>query len=298
MATSAELQTRPVQGSEREQLADWSRRIRRLGNAYPRKYRPIVFSIGYHTNIAEGRTFIRVDTIVKESARYTASGKPLQERYVKRLLAELHAAGAIKSEDRWSDDTGRQTSSYRVLDTSIIVERQNGFTRKHDFWAPFEESPQVDEKKDTPQDTPQDTRTVLDLSGNCPMTTTSEKADDVAPTGKSKTQSQNPTPAPREDVSGYADSIGDLAGVFQVYPDGGPLEKLLGKYEAARIDEIVTQENMVGLAALSGKQNVENPEGYFMFLLDRLLATGQEVFVPAYLREWAKQAWEASQDRE
>ena len=145
-------------------LSDWNRRVRRLARDYAPKYRPIVFSLGYHVNLVEGlnRTFIRVETIVKESARYTASGKPLQARYVKRLLAELVTAGAVKAEDRWSDDTGHRQSSYRTLDTSVVVDRR-GFTRKHDFRATFGESSQVEEKKDTIQDTIQDTRTSFEL---------------------------------------------------------------------------------------------------------------------------------------
>ena len=153
----------------RAELDDWNDRVRRLARAYAPKYRPLVLSLGYHVNLGEGlgRTYIKVETIVKESARYTASGKPLQVRYVKRLLAEMQQAGALKAEMRYREDTGRQTSSYRTLVTSLSMDR-HGFTRAHDFWAPFDESSQLDEKKDsprdTPQDTPRDTRTDFELA--------------------------------------------------------------------------------------------------------------------------------------
>ncbi|MGH3401487.1 MAG: hypothetical protein ACRDRJ_03060 [Streptosporangiaceae bacterium] len=139
-------------------LDDHNARVRRLARDYAPKYRPLVFSLGYHANLAEGlgRTFIKIETIVAESARYTASGKPLQVRYVKRLLSEMQRVGALKAEARYREDTGRQTSSYRALVTSVSVDR-HGNARAHDFYAPFSESAQVTGKKDTPQDTAQDT---------------------------------------------------------------------------------------------------------------------------------------------
>jgi hypothetical protein len=159
---------------EQERLDDWNRRVRRLARDYAPKYRPLVLSLGYHVNLDEGlgRTFIKAETVVRESARYTASGKPLQDRYVKRLLAEMIKAGALKSEARYRGDTGRRTSSYRTLVTSVALDRK-GFTRAHDFNAPFDEFPQVDEKKDTAQDTAQDTRTVFELA--------SELASELSP---------------------------------------------------------------------------------------------------------------------
>jgi hypothetical protein len=166
-------QKNPTRLADPDSLKDWNRRVRRLANAYAPKYRPLVLSIGYHTNLEEGQTYVKVDTIVGESARWTASGKPLDTRYAKKLLAEMKAVGALTAEERFRDDTGRQTSSFRSLDTSIAVDR-HGKPVDHDFWAPFDESAQDTEKKDTPRDTPkdtpgntpQDTRTVSELSPN------------------------------------------------------------------------------------------------------------------------------------
>lgn len=149
-------QKSPLTPEQAAALADWNRRVRRLANAYAPKYRPLVLSIGYHTNLEEGQTYVKVDTIVGESARWTASGKPLDTRYAKKLLAEMKAVGALTAEERYRDDTGRQTSSYRSLNTSIAVDRR-GKPVMHDFRAPLDESPQVREEKDTPQDTPKDT---------------------------------------------------------------------------------------------------------------------------------------------
>jgi hypothetical protein len=180
-------------------LKDWNRRVRRLANAYAPKYRPLVLSIGYHTNLAEDRTRIGVQRIIKESARYTASGKPLQDRYVKRLLAEMVKAGAVKAEDRWSKDNGHRQTSYRTLVKSVSMDR-NGFTRAHDFWAPFDESPQVTEKKDTIQDTIWDTRTVFELdcklNNNCPSSDPGSARDDGSSEGSFSGQGQNPRSKP------------------------------------------------------------------------------------------------------
>jgi hypothetical protein len=198
--------------ASRAELVLHNRRVRRLARAYAPKYRPIVLSLGYHTNLADGmgRTYVKVDTIVAESARYTASGKPLQARYVKRLLAEMITAGAVKSEERFREDTGRQTSSYRTLVTSVSLDRR-GFARLHDFEAPFT---QVSEEKDTPRDTPrdtpqdtagdtpQDTRTVFDLASDSLITSHHHEADGGSSeeeSSKSKSTSKaDGASAPRE----------------------------------------------------------------------------------------------------
>ena len=62
-----------------------------------------------------------METIIRESARYTSNGKPLSRASVFRLLAEMENAGAIKTEARFSEATGRQRSSYRYLVTSVAV---------------------------------------------------------------------------------------------------------------------------------------------------------------------------------
>ena len=121
-------------------VADWNRRVRRLAQDYAPKYRPVFFPIAYHTNIDAGRAWPRVETIARESARYR-DGKPLSRAAVYRLMAEMENAGAIKSEARFSEETGRQRSSYRYLVTSVAVNR-HGYSIPHDFHAPF---PQVDE---------------------------------------------------------------------------------------------------------------------------------------------------------
>ena len=139
-------------------LKDWNRRVRRLANAYAPKYRPLVLSLGYHVNLSEGlgRTFVGVNKVITDSARYTAAGTPLQERYVKKLLAEMVKAGTVKSEDRWSEDTGHRQTSFRTLVTSVSMDR-HAFTRAHDFWAPFDRYPARPQRKKTPSKTPSGT---------------------------------------------------------------------------------------------------------------------------------------------
>lgn len=125
-----------VPAASKSALTDWNRRIRRLARDYAPKYRPLVLILGYHTNLSEGRTYVNVQTIAQESARYR-DGKPLCARQVKRILAEMTEMGVLKSEERFRE-SGRQTSSYRVLVTSLAIDRP-GFTKRHDFWAPLPE---------------------------------------------------------------------------------------------------------------------------------------------------------------
>jgi hypothetical protein len=292
-------------------LSDWNRRVRRLANDYPRKYRPIVLSLGYHVNLDEGlsRTYIRVDTIVRESARYTASGQPLQKRYVKRLLAELEKAGAIKSEARWSEDTGRQVSSWRTLITAVSVDRY-GFTRAHDFWAPF---PQVDEKKDTPRDTPEDTprdtpedtprdtRTNLGLSEIFPVTAHHHQGFDGGESsgGPSNLKPSLPvasgdTPSPGESSHPCPDHYGespqngcdgcvqeltyDLVEVWEDFWEEeevkfipGVVESLVRKYGVEFIVQTYRTFRDHVEDVLVDTANVRNPAAYTMFLLDQEL---------------------------
>jgi hypothetical protein len=132
-------EAQPIARLDPEDLEGFNARVRRLGNAYAKKYRPVFFPLAYHTRISEGRTIIKLDTIVKESARYTDNGKPLGESTVQRLLAEMKKQGALRTEPRRTEDDRRQTSSYRYLDFNVAMNRY-GYTVPHDFAAPLEGS--------------------------------------------------------------------------------------------------------------------------------------------------------------
>lgn len=115
-------------------------RVLRLARDYDQKYRPVLIPIAKHMDLETGDSFPRVATIMRESARYTDKRKPLSRASVFRLLAEMEAAGAIKTEARFRP-TGRQRSSYRYLDLHVAIRSGQPVEHLWDAPLPGDETP-------------------------------------------------------------------------------------------------------------------------------------------------------------
>lgn len=135
-------------------------RVLRLARDYDQKYRPVLVPIAKHMNLETGDSFPRVATIMRESARYTDKRKPLSRASVFRLLAEMEAVGAIKTEPRFGP-TGRQRSSIRYLDVHVAI--RFGQPVEHLWDAPVAEDETPGE---TPHKTPDETPITLSISLN------------------------------------------------------------------------------------------------------------------------------------
>jgi hypothetical protein len=139
-------------------LSAHNARVLRLARDYDKKYRPVLIPIAKHMNLETGQSFPGVATIMRESARYTDKRKPLSRSQVFKLLAEMTAAGAIKTEARHGP-TGRQRSSIRYLDIHVAI--RFGKPVEHLWDAPVAEDKTPDE---TPRKTPDETPITLSIS--------------------------------------------------------------------------------------------------------------------------------------
>lgn len=159
---------RSLSVSSKEELADWNARVRRLARDYDKKYRPVVLVIGYKTNLATESTLVRVSKIAAATARYTDDRKPLSERQVQRIMAEMIKHGAMKVEERWGT-TGRQRSSVRILNVRVSI--RFGKPVEHPWDAPLPPVLYSSGAQGIPDVTPDVTPiTISSLPKNYPLT--------------------------------------------------------------------------------------------------------------------------------
>ncbi len=192
-------------------LPDHNARVLRLARDYDKKFRPVLIPIAKHMNLETGESFPRVETIMRESARYTDDRKPLSRASVFRLLAEMRDAGAIKTEARFWP-SGRQRSSYRYLDLHAAI--RFGQPVEHLWNAPLPEDETPHETPaETPGETPDETPiTLLELSPN------SRKNSPSNSSLETKTVGPIPSGEEVEEATGYNNSY--FVGTSRKHSDG------------------------------------------------------------------------------